>query len=94
MRILVIGGTRFVGRHVVEQALARGHNVTLFHRGRTGADLFPDVEHRLGDRDSDLSALASGEAGMRGHSSGGKCSRPPGCRLRKSTSRLKRATSR
>ena len=43
MRILVIGGTRFIGRHVVEQALARGHEVTLFHRGRTGADLFPDA---------------------------------------------------
>lgn len=61
MRILVIGGTRFVGKHVVAQALARGHEVTLFHRGRTGPDLFPEVEHRLGDRDGDLSALASGE---------------------------------
>ncbi len=60
MRILMIGGTRFIGRHVVEQALARGHEVTLFHRGRTGADLFPDVEHRTGDRDGDLSALAEG----------------------------------
>lgn len=58
MRILVVGGTRFVGRHVVEAALARGHEVTVFHRGRTGADLFPDVEHLVGDRDSDLSALA------------------------------------
>ena len=61
MRILMIGGTRFIGRHVVEAALAGGHDVTLFHRGRTGADLFPDVEHRLGDRDTDLSELASGE---------------------------------
>ena len=61
MRILVIGGTRFVGKHVVEQALARGHEVTLFHRGRTGPDLFPEVEHRLGDRDGDLSALSEGE---------------------------------
>jgi 2'-hydroxyisoflavone reductase len=61
MRILMIGGTRFIGRHVVQQALDAGHDVTLFHRGRTGADLFPDVEHRLGDRDSDLSALADGE---------------------------------
>jgi len=60
MRILLIGGTRFVGRHIVEAALAAGHEVTLFHRGQTGADLFPDVEHRIGDRNSDLSALAEG----------------------------------
>jgi 2'-hydroxyisoflavone reductase len=60
MRILLIGGTRFIGRHVVEAALAAGHEVTIFHRGKTGADLFPDVEHRIGDRNSDLSALAEG----------------------------------
>ena len=60
MRILVVGGTRFVGRHVVEQALARGHEVTVFHRGRTGTDLFPELEHRIGDRNTDLSALADG----------------------------------
>lgn len=60
MRILVIGGTRFVGRHVVRAALDAGHDVTLFHRGRTGAELFPDVERRAGDRDADLSALAEG----------------------------------
>ena len=46
MRILLIGGTRFVGRHVVDAALAAGHDVTIFHRGQTGPDLFPDVEHR------------------------------------------------
>jgi 2'-hydroxyisoflavone reductase len=61
MRILMIGGTRFIGRHVVEAALTAGHEITLFHRGRTGADLFPDVEHRLGDRDSDLSGLAASD---------------------------------
>ncbi|MGI8900927.1 MAG: NAD-dependent epimerase/dehydratase family protein [Nocardioides sp.] len=61
MRILMIGGTRFVGKHVVEQALAGDHEVTLLHRGQTGLDLFPDVEHRIGDRDDDLSALADGE---------------------------------
>jgi nucleoside-diphosphate-sugar epimerase len=60
MRILVIGGTRFVGRHFVDQALERGHDLTIFHRGATGAHLFPDVEHRFGDRNSDLSALGSG----------------------------------
>jgi len=60
MRILLIGGTRFIGRHVVVSALAAGHDVTLFHRGRTGADLFPDVDHLIGDRNSDLSALSQG----------------------------------
>jgi 2'-hydroxyisoflavone reductase len=60
MRILVIGGTRFVGRHFVEEAVAAGHEVTVFHRGRTGTDLFPGLDHRIGDRDRDLSALADG----------------------------------
>ncbi len=59
MRLLVIGGTRFVGRHVVAAALEAGHEVTLFHRG--GADdPFPAAEHRHGDRNADLSALADG----------------------------------
>jgi 2'-hydroxyisoflavone reductase len=61
MRILVIGGTQFVGRHIVGAALAAGDEVTLFHRGQTNPGLFAEVEHRLGDRDGDLSALASGE---------------------------------
>src|SRR5215831_15688534 len=60
MRILVVGGSRFVGRYFVAQAVAAGHEVTLFHRGRTGGELFPDLEHRIGDRDSDLAALTSG----------------------------------
>ena len=40
MKILVIGGTRFVGRHIVEAALAHGHAVTILHRGKSGAELF------------------------------------------------------
>lgn len=60
MRVLVVGGTRFVGRHLVEALLRGGHDVTVFHRGRSGAALFPDADHRLGDRDRDLSALADG----------------------------------
>ncbi len=56
----MIGGTRFVGRHIVAAALAEGHEVTVFHRGQTGPDLFPSVEHRFGDRDGDLAALAEG----------------------------------
>ncbi len=59
MRLLVIGGTRFVGRHLVEAALAAGHDVTLVHRFAT--DLFPSARHVLADRDDDLSALADGE---------------------------------
>jgi 2'-hydroxyisoflavone reductase len=58
MRLLILGGTIFLGRHVAAEALARGHEVTLFHRGRHGADLFPDAEHLHGDRGGDLSALA------------------------------------
>ena len=58
MRILVIGGTRFVGRYVVEAALARGHEVTLVHRGGSADDPFPESAHLHLDRDGDLSALA------------------------------------
>jgi 2'-hydroxyisoflavone reductase len=59
MRLLVIGGTRFVGRHLVEAALAAGHDVTLVHRSST--TLFPSARHVLADRDGDLSALVDGE---------------------------------
>jgi len=59
MRTLVLGGTSFVGRAIVEQALDRGDDVTLFSRGRTGTALFPDVPRLVGDRESgDLTALA------------------------------------
>src|SRR6266849_6332084 len=58
MRILVLGGTQFLGRHAVDAALAHGHQVTLFNRGQTRPDLFPDVEKLRGDRDGDLNALA------------------------------------
>jgi nucleoside-diphosphate-sugar epimerase len=57
MRLLVLGGTVFLGRHVTAEALRRGHDVTLFHRGRHGAELFPGTEHVLGDRSGDLAAL-------------------------------------
>jgi 2'-hydroxyisoflavone reductase len=58
MKVLVIGGTQFVGRAIVDELLARGDEVTLFHRGTTNPDLFPDAKHLLGDRNVDLSALA------------------------------------
>ncbi len=57
MKLLVLGGTRFLGRHVVAAALARGDQVTIFHRGRTEPALFPECEHVLGDRDTDLARL-------------------------------------
>lgn len=58
MRLLAIGGTRFSGRALSELALAAGHELTVFHRGNTGADLFPEAEHLAGDRQGDLSPLA------------------------------------
>lgn len=57
MDLLILGGTLFLGRFVAEKALQRGYRVTLFHRGRTGADLFPHARRLLGDRFGDLSAL-------------------------------------
>ncbi len=57
MRLLILGGTVFLGRCLVEAALERGHAVTLFHRGITNADLFPEVEKLHGDRDGQLDTL-------------------------------------
>ncbi len=56
-KILILGGTGFLGPHVVNAALARGHTVTMFNRGKTHPKLFPDVEKLLGDRDGKLDAL-------------------------------------
>lgn len=58
MKILILGGTMFVGRHLTEAALVRGHEVTLFNRGRHSPELYPEVEKLRGDRDGDLGALA------------------------------------
>jgi 2'-hydroxyisoflavone reductase len=60
MKLLILGGTRFLGRHLAEQALQRGHQLTLLHRGRSGPTLFPEATHLLTDRDGDLSALDGG----------------------------------
>jgi 2'-hydroxyisoflavone reductase len=57
MKLLILGGTIFLGRQVVDAALERNHDVTLFNRGQHNPDLFPDVEKLRGDRDGDLSAL-------------------------------------
>ncbi len=57
MRLLVLGGTAFLGRHFVEAALRHGHEVTLFNRGKRNPGLFPGVETLIGDRDGGLAAL-------------------------------------
>lgn len=67
VRLLVLGGTKYLGRHFVTHALREGHDLTLFHRGRTGVGLFPGVRRLRGDRDGDgdpggsLAALRKGE---------------------------------
>ena len=58
MKILILGGTKFLGRHLVDAALARGHEVTLFNRGKTNPDLFPQVETITGDRGQDIEKLS------------------------------------
>ena len=54
LNLLILGGTGFLGPHIVEYALARGHSITLFNRGRTNSDLFPDLEKLVGDRDPEV----------------------------------------
>src|SRR5262245_5490633 len=58
MRVLVLGGTNFIGPPLVRRLVGLGHEVAVFHRGRTQAELHPGVEHILGDR-HDLSARAA-----------------------------------
>ena len=57
MDILILGGTGFIGPHVVSRMLERGHNVTLFNRGRSNTHLFPEAEKLVGDRNGDVAAL-------------------------------------
>jgi 2'-hydroxyisoflavone reductase len=61
VRLLVLGGTKFLGRAAVEAALARGHEVTLFNRGETNPELFPEAEKVRGDRTADLGVLRGRE---------------------------------
>ncbi|HET6232486.1 MAG TPA: NAD-dependent epimerase/dehydratase family protein [Longimicrobiaceae bacterium] len=61
LRLLLLGGTGFLGRHLAEAALARGHDVTLFNRGRSGPGLFPGATHVRGDREKDLAGLEGGK---------------------------------
>src|SRR5690349_16524396 len=61
MKLLVLGGTKFLGRATVESALECGHEVTLFNRGETNAELFPEAEKLRGDRTQDMSVLRGRE---------------------------------
>jgi 2'-hydroxyisoflavone reductase len=64
LRILVLGGTSFIGRAIVERAIARDAEITLFTRGKTGAELFPQVPRLTGDRDAaGYAALAAYRGG-------------------------------
>ncbi len=57
LSILILGGTGFIGPHQVRYAMYRGHEVSIFNRGRTAPRLFPGVETLIGDRDGQLDAL-------------------------------------
>lgn len=61
MRLLVIGGTRFLGRAIATEAMARGHRLTLFHRGKSNPGFLPEAEHLIGDREHDLHLLENRE---------------------------------
>jgi 2'-hydroxyisoflavone reductase len=60
VKLLLIGGTRFLGRHLADAAMAAGHELTLLHRGRSNPKLFPQARHLIGDRGSDLALLTGG----------------------------------
>ncbi|WP_336205860.1 NAD-dependent epimerase/dehydratase family protein [Nonomuraea sp. LPB2021202275-12-8] len=62
MKVLVVGGSAFLGRAVVEEAMSRGHEVTTFNRGRSGADV-PGVEAVRGDREVTADLRRPGRAG-------------------------------
>ncbi|HEX6287987.1 MAG TPA: SDR family oxidoreductase [Herpetosiphonaceae bacterium] len=57
MKLLILGGTAFLGRAIVNAALERGHELTLFNRGQRNPDLFTELEQLRGDRDGNLEAL-------------------------------------
>ena len=57
MRLLLLGGPRFLGRAVTDAALAAGHEVTFFNRGKTNRERYPEVEHLVGDRSGEFDAL-------------------------------------
>ena len=60
LKILFLGGTGFLGPHTVQYAIARGHQVTLFNRGKTNSDMFPELEKIIGNRDPEVDGGLSG----------------------------------
>ena len=62
MKLLILGGPRFLGCALADAALARGHELTFFNRGTTNAELYPEVERLVGDREATSlrSAAAAG----------------------------------
>jgi len=64
LKVLILGGTGFIGPHMVREAQARGHEVTIFNRGKTHTELFPDVEKLIGDRDPEV---GDGLSSLKGH---------------------------
>ncbi|MDJ0709057.1 MAG: NAD-dependent epimerase/dehydratase family protein [Woeseiaceae bacterium] len=61
LRLLILGGTGFIGPHEINYAIERGHEVTMFNRGKTAPDMFPNVERLIGDRNGQLDALKGRE---------------------------------
>jgi 2'-hydroxyisoflavone reductase len=61
LRILILGGTNYIGPHYVRTAVSRGHKVSVFNRGKTKADLSPTVERLIGDRNGDLRSIENRE---------------------------------
>ena len=57
LNILIIGGTAFLGRAIVNALLAKDHQITIFHRGKTNPGIFPNVQSIIGDRDSAIEKL-------------------------------------
>jgi 2'-hydroxyisoflavone reductase len=57
MKVLILGGTGFIGPHEINYARSRGHKITMFNRGKTAPHLFPDVERLIGDRNGQLDSL-------------------------------------
>ncbi|MEP7225619.1 MAG: NAD-dependent epimerase/dehydratase family protein [Actinomycetota bacterium] len=57
MKLLVLGGPKFLGRAIADAALARAHELTFFNRGRTNPELYPEVEKLTGEREGELNAL-------------------------------------
>ena len=61
MKILILGGTRFIGLHMTALALERGHTLTFFNRGKTRTDRYPEIERIKGDRDGQIDGLKNRE---------------------------------